>query len=53
MKVIVMSKTTLDVKQYDNVSDIAKSGTSITITYNTSSTATYSTNTHSIYIMVS
>lgn len=40
MKVIVISKTNFNVTQYDNVSSILKSGTTITITVIGGSSAT-------------
>ena len=51
MKVIAMSKTLLSVAQFDNVSNIAYSDGSVTITYNTSSTATYALADYVIQIM--
>ena len=53
MKVIVISKTTLDVVQYDNVTSISKAGTTVTIYYGVSSTAAYSANNYIIRIMES
>lgn len=40
MRVIVMSKTSFDVTEYNNVTSISKAGNTITISYGTSSTAT-------------
>ena len=53
MKVIVMSKTTLDVVQYDSVTSIVKAGTTITIAYVSASTATVNATTHIVRIMES
>lgn len=41
MKVIVMKKGSLDVTQYNGVTNIALAGGTITITYGTSNTASY------------
>ena len=55
MKVVVMSKTSLDVTQYTGVTNIAKtSETSVVITYvnsGTTTTATVNPKTASVYIM--
>lgn len=42
MIVVVMSKTTLTASQYDNVSNIAYSSGTYTITYNTNQTKSWS-----------
>lgn len=53
MKIIIVSKTSLTVQQIDSVTNIAKSGTTITVTYGTNSTKTVNTETDSIYIIES
>ena len=53
MKVIVMSKTSLDVVQYNNVTSISKAGTTVTISYGTSSSVVYNTDNYIIRIMES
>lgn len=55
MKVIVMSKTSLDVVQYNNVSSITKANTTISIVYGgtPSTTVTVNTTTHIVRIMES
>lgn len=52
MKVIVMSRTSLDVTQY-TVTNIAKAGTTITLTLTGGTTVTVNNTTHSVYIMES
>ena len=55
MTVIVMSKTTMSISQYNNVSNIAyNSGTgTFTLTYGSSQTVTFSIALNTIHIMES
>lgn len=53
MKVVAMSKTTLDVVQYNNVTSISKAGTTITISYGTSSSVVYNSDNYIVRIMES
>lgn len=55
MKVIAMSKTTLDVKQFNDVTkiEVINNGIDIQITYGSSSTQNYSRASHIISIIES
>lgn len=53
MKIIVMSKTSLDVTQYSDITNIAKTGTSIILTRTGGTLVTVDSTTHSVYIMES
>lgn len=52
MKVIVMSRTSLDVAQY-TVTSIVKVGNTITLTVSDRTTVSVNNTTHSVYIMES
>ena len=52
MKVIVMSRTSLDVTQY-TVTSIVKVGNTITLTVSGGTTVSVNNTTHSVYIMES
>ena len=52
MKVIVMSRTSLDVTQY-TVTNIAKAGSTITLTLSGGTTVSVNNTTHAVYIMES
>lgn len=51
MKVVVISKKSFTTAQYNNVSNIALSGTTVTLTY-TGGTAQYSVNDYIVQIMI-
>ena len=53
MKVLVISKSGFGVTQYDGVTSILKTSSTITIAYGTTSTATVNTNTHLVRIIES
>lgn len=53
MKVIVMSRTSLDVTQYNNVTGITKIGSTITLTISGGTTVSVDTTTKAVYIMES
>ena len=53
MTVITMHKTNMGVVQYDDVTNIAKSGTTITISYGVGLSTTVSTNYYDVFIIKS
>ena len=51
MKVILMSKTTMDVEQYNSVTNIARTTTQVTVTYGTGSTVTKTVADWNLYVI--
>ena len=51
MKVILMSKTSMNVEQYNGVTNIARTSTQITVTYGSGSTVTKTVADWNLYVI--